>query len=358
MNRKMILNYLNAYNEHEQFYMNYHEAAKSPDTLKAFLDSVDKDYVLSEHILVFDLFPDQVPQEWSDDFFFDKNDSKSILVRKHYRYTPAFNHQNVFFEMKYVLRGNCSMTIGNDSINLSKGDLCMLSPGTMHSVSVFDDSLVINILIRHGTLEDILFNVLRDQSIISAFFLDNIYAKKHLEYMIFHTCDDCDIRDLVLDMYVEEIRKDLYSSSILNSMLIILFAQLTRNHRKTVEFSPTVKKLPQGNTNLLSYIQNHYQEVTLSDVAREFSYDPAYCSRLIKSITGQSFSDLLRDIRLKRAEIMLQSTNIPISQISRNIGYENPEAFIRAFRKRTDMTPSQYRNKGNGENQKPAHAGY
>lgn len=250
------------------------------------------------------------------------------------------------------------MTIGNDSINLSKGDLCMLSPGTMHSVSVFDDSLVINILIRHGTLEDILFNVLRDQSIISAFFLDNIYAKKHLEYMIFHTCDDCDIRDLVLDMYVEEIRKDLYSSSILNSMLIILFAQLTRNHRKTVEFSPTVKKLPQGNTNLLSYIQNHYQEVTLSDVAREFSYDPAYCSRLIKSITGQSFSDLLRDIRLKRAEIMLQSTNIPISQISRNIGYENPEAFIRAFRKRTDMTPSQYRNKGNGENQKPAHAGY
>lgn len=343
MDRTQLWDFLNTYNEHEQFYVTYYEASKSPSTFKAFLDSVDQKDILAKNILVFDLFPNQVPTEFIDDFFFDPNDSKSILVRKHYRYTPAFKHLNIFFEMKYVLRGTCNMTIGNDSLTLKEGDLCLLAPSTMHSVSVFDDSLMINMLIRRGTLEDILFNVLREQSAISSFFIDNIYAKKHLEYMIFHTLSDVIIQNLILDMYIEELDKELYASNVLNSMLIMLFAHLTRRHEKTVEYSPTVKKLPQSNTQLISYIQNHYQSVTLTEVASTFNYDPSYCSRLIKSITGHNFSDLLRDIRLKRAEIMLASSNMPISQVSDAIGYENPEAFIRAFKKRTDKTPSKYR---------------
>ena len=77
--------------------------------------------------------------------------------------------------MIYVLEGRCTHILLNEKYELKTGDLCILSPSLSHGLEVNNDSIVINILIRRGTIEDIFFNTLRDQNIISDFMRNSIY---------------------------------------------------------------------------------------------------------------------------------------------------------------------------------------
>ncbi len=68
-----------------------------------------------------------------------------------------------------------------------------------------------------------------------------------------------------------------------------------------------------------------------------------YCSDLVKKMTSFGFSRLLGETRLRQAEYLLRSSQLSVAGISAAVGYENPENFIRAFKKAENMTPSQFR---------------
>ena len=68
-----------------------------------------------------------------------------------------------------------------------------------------------------------------------------------------------------------------------------------------------------------------------------------YCSRYLKKNLGCTFSELLRHTRFQRAEEFLTGSSMTVGQISDELGYENPESFIRIFKKEYQMTPAQYR---------------
>ena len=94
---------------------------------------------------------------------------------------------------------------------------------------------------------------------------------------------------------------------------------------------------------VLNYIQLNLNTVTLTDVAKHFGFSISYCSRLIKASTGLSFNEWRSALRMRRAERMLLNTNKTVAAISEELGYMNPETFIRSFKKFTQMTPTQYR---------------
>lgn len=68
-----------------------------------------------------------------------------------------------------------------------------------------------------------------------------------------------------------------------------------------------------------------------------------YCSKYIKKCTGSTFSQLLKKVRFQKATELLINSNLNIRSISDTLGYENPENFIRAFKKEYHLSPTQYR---------------
>ena len=94
----------------------------------------------------------------------------------------------------------------------------------------------------------------------------------------------------------------------------------------------------------MHYMQSHLEDVTLQDIADHFGFSLSYCSRLIKSTTGQSFNSWKRLLRIQKAERLLINTQKSVADISEILGYENPETFIRAFKKELHITPAKYRN--------------
>ena len=97
---------------------------------------------------------------------------------------------------------------------------------------------------------------------------------------------------------------------------------------------------------IYNLIQLNYASITLSQLAEKFHYTPEYTSRLCKATTGRSFTQILQQVRLEKAQVLLQDTNLSVANIANQVGYETTEYFIRVFKKQLQMTPTEYRRKG------------
>lgn len=100
-------------------------------------------------------------------------------------------------------------------------------------------------------------------------------------------------------------------------------------------------------TQIISYIQSHYQSVTLDNLVEEFHLTKPYLSKYIKEKSGETFQDVVKNERMKRAKNLLKGTNKSVESIAAEVGYENVENFNRLFKKSYNMTPLQYRKKNN-----------
>lgn len=94
---------------------------------------------------------------------------------------------------------------------------------------------------------------------------------------------------------------------------------------------------------ILGYIQKNYRTVSLDELSEKFYLSKEYISKYIKRKSGMTFSETLRNIRLKKAKALLKNRDMTIESIAVAIGYQNAENFIRHFKKKYNVTPSQYR---------------
>lgn len=96
--------------------------------------------------------------------------------------------------------------------------------------------------------------------------------------------------------------------------------------------------------NILNYIQNNYQTVTLEELAEKFHLSEPYISKYIKDKSGKTFGEHVANVRMKKAKVLLKNGNMTVENIAYAVGYQNVEPFNRTFKKLFDMTPVQYRN--------------
>ncbi len=85
-------------------------------------------------------------------------------------------------------------------------------------------------------------------------------------------------------------------------------------------------------------------DISVSEIAENAGFSLDYFSRIFLAHTGFTVSGYINYQRLKKAAIRLRMTNDSILETALNVGFESHEGFIKAFKKRYGMTPSEYRN--------------
>jgi YesN/AraC family two-component response regulator len=91
--------------------------------------------------------------------------------------------------------------------------------------------------------------------------------------------------------------------------------------------------------------RNWHQKITLGDAAARVALSPKYLSRIFSERVGMTYSEFCIDVKISKAQEMLDNTGYNIDQVSDKIGYKNAESFVRIFKKRTGFTPTEYRSK-------------
>lgn len=97
------------------------------------------------------------------------------------------------------------------------------------------------------------------------------------------------------------------------------------------------------------YIDLHYAdpEISLHAVAAHVGHSPCHFSTVFGEETGQTFKEYLTELRIKRAKALIRTTPLRSSEISEQVGYNDPHYFSLVFRKSTGLSPKEFRaNKG------------
>jgi len=102
-----------------------------------------------------------------------------------------------------------------------------------------------------------------------------------------------------------------------------------------------------GNQHIAKVIRimerDYNRDISLHSVAEELSMNPAYISRLFKQITGQSFVDYLKRIRIEKSKELLLNSELKINEVGKRVGYEHSYYFIKVFKETIGLTPGEYK---------------
>ena len=95
-----------------------------------------------------------------------------------------------------------------------------------------------------------------------------------------------------------------------------------------------------------AYIYNHIsEEILRDDIAGYVNLSPAYLSTFFKRETGNTLSDFIKMERIQFAKNLLRKTNLSISAIAQNTGYDSLAYFSSVFRSVVGCTPREYRSR-------------
>ncbi|NBC72109.1 response regulator [Paenibacillus sacheonensis] len=94
----------------------------------------------------------------------------------------------------------------------------------------------------------------------------------------------------------------------------------------------------------LQYLKAHYnEELSLEKVASVVFLNPIYFSQLFKQKTGQGYKDYVISLRIEQAKELLRQHGLKLADIAERIGYGDVRHFTQVFRKKTNVTPTEYR---------------
>jgi AraC family transcriptional activator of pobA len=82
---------------------------------------------------------------------------------------------------------------------------------------------------------------------------------------------------------------------------------------------------------------------TVEYLAVQLNVSPRYLSDLLRSLTGQNAQQHIHDKLIEKAKEYLTSTNLSVSEIAYQLGFEQPQSFNRLFKKKTNHTPIEYK---------------
>lgn len=89
--------------------------------------------------------------------------------------------------------------------------------------------------------------------------------------------------------------------------------------------------------------QNYMHEISMNQLAKQVGFSSFYFSRLFLQYFKINFVDYLNDLRIDGAKRLLDDPTLTLKQVAVRSGYDTPSYFAKNFKKRTGMTPTEYR---------------
>jgi len=157
---------------------------------------------------------------------------------------------------------------------------------------------------------------------------------------------DMAILDIALKINAELTQPGVCARLFAQSMTHCLALQLLRRH-SSVGASETIERLdipPHRLRAALEYIEAHLcEDVSLAAIAAAANLSTFRFARGFRKVTGQAPHQYVIGRRLERARDLLRTTDEPIAEVARRVGFATQSHFTAVFSKRCGLPPRRYR---------------
>ena len=254
---------------------------------------------------------------------YEKRNQSISYEQKKSVHVPPHLHEAI--EVVYVTRGSVELGVGKELYHLDEGDLGIVFPNVIHHYQVFGRGENKGIYLF---MEPLLF----------PFFGENLRAYCPKNPVI-------EKENLQSDV-VSAIRS-LTSLESGNAIMQQAYGQMILAYAFSVmEF---IEKDAVGENNLIykavTYIaQNFRERITLDSMAMELGVSKYVLSRMFAKVFHCNFCKYVNMTRLNYAVSYLENSDIPITELCFECGFESQRTFNRVFKEQYKMTPREYRN--------------
>lgn len=266
---------------------------------------------------------------------------KLITIRPHTRFVHFPPHVHDYIEVVYMCCGTTRHIINGDTIDLKEGELLFLSRNaTQEIMPAGKYDIAVNFIVMPQFFDRTLAMLTNEETPIKSFLTDCLKnTDSSTPYLYFKVSDVLPIRNLVENLVWNLIYKEPNKRQINQNTMGLLFLLLL-NYTERLEYKNKDDELI---INVLRYVEENYVNGSLTELAESLHYEFAWLSREIKNRTGKNYTRLVQERRLAQAEFLIKNSDIKISEIARQTGYDNISYFHRLFNKTYKMPPKKYR---------------
>ncbi|MFD2080620.1 AraC-type DNA-binding protein [Actinopolymorpha cephalotaxi] len=242
-------------------------------------------------------------------------DNGYTLVR---RTVPDYN-------LIFLRQGRVTWVLGDEPVPLAAGDLLVVPPGVPHHATPVSRRVVLGSLHVEATLaggQDV-FDLLRPPRVRTV--RSGTRLAGHLRSAVAEWDRDPRLTRLTLPAWAQLVTLEL----------LVHDAELGLLRPRPVD--PVVAWVLDELTERVG------RRTTLDDLAGRFGFSGQHLNRVFGRVLGVTPLQYLTRLRLDRAAAMLIDRQLTIRAVAREVGYDDPYYFSRAFRARFGRSPSEYR---------------
>lgn len=263
-------------------------------------------------------------------------DFKIDKIKREANFKMKTSHVHPFYDVTYLLSGECTCFVNHSIYKLAKGDLIIIQPGDIHR-STFHGKTQVERYVLSFREEQL--NWIR--SLIG----EEVVAKSLQTGVISIPNKRRDYVEALLDkLLFENDGPDILSPAFIQAGLLelLLFIIRCQQYEKNV-----FKEIDVDNRlmqEIATYIYDNYdKKISLDDMAEQFHISRSYLSKKFKITTGFGFKEYLVNVRIQNACRLLLETNKSITDIAFECGFNDSNYFGDAFRRIKGISPNKYR---------------
>lgn len=151
-----------------------------------------------------------------------------------------------------------------------------------------------------------------------------------------------DVTFIIERLEYEYINNETKHFDLITTYLLALFTEL-KQVTKPIDVTKknAALKITESYKNLLS--QYIYKKQRVVDYASMLSITPDHLNKCVKATIGKSSQELIAEMLLLEAKVLLKQTDLTISEIGFKLSEMNPSDFSRFFKSKTGLTPRQFK---------------
>jgi AraC family transcriptional regulator, transcriptional activator of pobA len=251
-----------------------------------------------------------------------------------------------FYSISLKRMQNVKIKYGQQQYDFDEGLMFFMAPNQIFSIEFDKDSEIKRsgwLLLIHP---DFLWNTPLAKVIKQYEYFD--YSVN--EALFLSEKEETTVNNIILDMQQEyHSNIDKFSQDVIIAQLELLLTYSERfyNRQFITRKISNHKILDRLEDILTEYFNNEDLGEkglpTVQYIAETLNVSPGYLSGLLKTLTGQSTQQLIHDKLLEKAKEKLSTTDLSVSEIAYELGFEHPQSFNKLFKTKTKLSPLEFR---------------
>ncbi|MCS3869328.1 AraC-like DNA-binding protein [Chryseobacterium ginsenosidimutans] len=248
-----------------------------------------------------------------------------------------------FYKITFITKNSGRLKYGQDYYDYNEGSMLFLAPNQLVGSTDYNSKTYCYLLLIHPD-----------------FLLGHPLAKKIKQYGYFsyssnealHLSDT--EKEIILSVYQimeKELnsRVDEFSQEVMIAQIELMLSYVNRFYKRQFITRKAVNNdiLQKTETILNDYLNNqeslHRGVPTVQYLSDQLNISPGYLSDMLRSLIGQNTQQYIHEKLIEKAKERLTTTELTVSEIAYELGFEHPQSFSKLFKTKTNVSPLEFR---------------